>query len=64
MLSLQAARAGNNSLKLIFSDRVASFEIAPNATFGAVARKLRALSPYRYGEHPVAIKLTLVSSPE
>ena len=63
MPSLKATCAGNSHLKLVFSDKVASFEVAPNATFGEVAQRLRTLSPRRYGD-PVAVKLTLVDSTE
>ena len=58
MQSIQADHARDSRLRFVFNHSVMSFSVAPDATFGEVARTLGGLSSRRYG-NPVAIDVTL-----
>ena len=58
MQSIQADHARDSRLRFVFGDKVVSFGLAAEATFGEIAQTLGQLSNQRYG-NPVAIDVTL-----
>ena len=50
----QSLKPKKHSLRFVFEDKVVSFGVAADLSFGAVARTLRDLVPRHYGE-PVCI---------
>jgi hypothetical protein len=58
MQSIQVDHAGDNRLRFVFNHSVMSFSVAPETTFGEVARTLGGLSSRRHG-NPVAIDVKL-----
>jgi hypothetical protein len=62
MQPIQVDHAGDSRLRFVFSDKVVSFSLAADTTFGEIARTLAKLSNPRYG-NPVAIDVTLAIPP-
>jgi hypothetical protein len=58
MQSIQVDHAKDNRLRFVFNHSVMSFSVAPDATFGEIARTLGGLSSRRHG-NPVAIDVKL-----
>jgi hypothetical protein len=58
MQSIQVDHARDSRLRFVFNHSVMSFNVAPGATFGEIARTLGDLSNRRYG-NPVAIDVKL-----
>ena len=61
MQSIQTDHLKDNRLRFVFNHSVMSFSVAPDATFGEIARTLGGLSNRRYG-NPVAIDVKLKRS--
>ena len=61
MQSIQIDHARDSRLRFVFNHSVMSFSVAPDATFGEIARTLGGLSNRRYG-NPVAIDVKLKRS--
>ncbi|RBP10435.1 hypothetical protein DFR50_119106 [Roseiarcus fermentans] len=59
----QARKPKEHCLRFVFQDKVVSFDVAADLSFGDVARALRELVPRHYGE-PVSIDCirTIMSS--
>lgn len=62
MRSIQRRHASDNRLRFVFNNAVVAGQLAANATFGDVARKLSELPRTRYGD-PLAIDVTLEPAP-
>jgi len=58
MQSLPVDNAGDSRLRFLFSDAVVSRNLAQDATFEDIARKLEELG-LRHCGHPIAIDVTL-----
>ena len=58
MQLIQSDHTADRRLRFVFSDRVMSFPLASDATFGDVARKLGEVLKRRRG-NPVAVDVTL-----
>lgn len=54
MLRFRASNARDSRLRVVFDDMVVSLRLAPNATFGDVARTLGELTP-RHPGGPVGV---------
>ncbi len=57
MHSIQNTAAGANHLRFVFSDKVVSLGLGPDATFGEIALALGDLVD-RHRRHPLAIDVT------
>jgi hypothetical protein len=62
MQPIQVDHAGDSRLRFVFNDKVVSFSLAADTTFGEIAWTLAKLSNQRYG-NPVAIDVTLAIPP-
>ena len=62
MQPIQVDHAGDSRLRFVFNDKVVSFSLAADTTFGEIARTLAELSNQHYG-NPVAIDITLAIPP-
>ena len=62
MQSIEAEHATDYRLRFVFHEKVVSFPLAADATFGEIARALGWFARRRYGQ-PIAIDVTLGRSP-